>query len=269
MRFRGWEIGSLFWVGLALGVVVAFVWGWWRSRASWLGQKEAMVRLDAELGLFNALTTAAERRGSWPDPGLADRVVSWRFGHLLVPVLAALVFFGAGFWIPIAPAKEGVDVSEPYRWGALERAVAELVRDEMVDESYEELMREKLKQLREQDEENWFSGASLEATDALMKEHASEMREVREGLEEMSGAMKRLAEDRLSEEEREALREGMEEALKGLRDGRMKPNQDLLEKLAEAAKKGMDGMNEEEQRRLRERMEELAKEFREREPGGG
>ena len=65
---------------------------------------EAYVRLEADLGLCNALSTAIAGRGPWPKFVEEQAVVKWRLGQVALPVIGALVFLMFGFALPIAPA---------------------------------------------------------------------------------------------------------------------------------------------------------------------
>ena len=70
-----------------LGAVTALV----RARPKFLSADEALVRLDADLGLRNRLTSAREGVGEWPAPR-EDAVLAlrWKWPVLLRPPAAAL-----------------------------------------------------------------------------------------------------------------------------------------------------------------------------------
>lgn len=261
-RFE-WSLGLIFWVSFGLLAGLTFVWAWQRAKENWLNLGEAFVRLDADLGLNNSLTTASARRGPWPEMQEGQTVVHWRFGQVVFPILAAIAFLMFGFVVPIAPAGEAEAENQPYTWSRLEAEVEELVEDEVIQEDYAEEIRKRLEELRNQKAAEWFSAASLEATDSLRQAHTREANRLERNLMKVEQALRKAGDPKTTNEQRQKLQQQFEEALEGMRNGQMKPNEELLKKLAEAAKKGMKGMSEQEQKELQERLREMAEKLRE------
>ena len=126
-RLYSCELGAVFWSVLGLSVAGAMGFAWYRSKEKWLDLEGAFVRLEADLGLNNQLSTAAAGRGAWPEMRVTDPAVRWHFGQMTFPILLALGFLLLGFLVPIAPASASEPENQPYTWGRLEAEVEELV----------------------------------------------------------------------------------------------------------------------------------------------
>ena len=269
-----WEIAP--WFGIAMGVLLVAIafFAWSRSKCHCLTSEAALVRLETGLGLHNALSTAQAGHASWPPFVNEQKVVRWRWGQLALPLVGAFAFFLLGAMVPIAPIRNEVIENQPYTWSRLETEIEELVAEEVIDEDYAEDLKERLEELREQDSSEWFSAASLEATDSLQQAHAREMNRLERDLMKVQQSLRKAGDGGATEAQRQKMKQQFEEAVEGMRNGQLKPNKKLMEKLEEAAKKGMEGMSEEERQAMKEQMEKLAEQLQKQkgqgdEPGEG
>ena len=261
-RYRQIELGTGFFVGLGLVVLLSVIWAWRKSSSYQLSREEAFARLESDLQLNSALTSAHCGRISWPSLPLEEpSLLRWNVGRVAAPFSCALLFFLLAALVPISPAAAPAPVNQPYTWTALSEEIAELVEDETIQEDYAEEFAKRLEELRQQKASEWFSAASLEATDSLRKAHANEVAELERDLMRAEQALKQMADPKATEQQREEMKKQFEEAVEGMRGGPMKPNEDLLEKLEKAAEKGMEGMGEGEREKLRERLRQRAKEL--------
>jgi hypothetical protein len=234
-----WQTAGFTAVGLLLvGLVCLMV-----CRRRFETTADSLVRIEASMRMRNALSAATAGVAPWPAPsGRIDAGLQWRWPRLLVPMLGSLALLAAGLWVPVsgksAAAKAGND--QPQAWNQMEAELDMLAKEEVVDETYLEDTRKQLDELKAQEEEQWFSHSSLEATDSLKRSHESETQRLERelgraekalaALEKNAGAMGQAQKDRLMEE--------FDQALQGLRNGAMKPNPELMEQL-----KGMDLKN--------------------------
>jgi len=263
-RYRQNEVGTEFIVGFGLVVSLAVIWAWRKSGEYQLSRAEAFARLESDLKLNNALTSAHCGRVSWPPlPSEEPSLLRWNVGRVAAPFSCALLFFLLAALVPISPAAAPVPVNQPYTWSALSEEIAELVENETIQEDYAEEFAKRLEELRQQKASEWFSAASLEATDTLRKAHVNEVAELERDLMRAEQALRQLADPKATEQQREEMKKQFEEAVEGMRGGPMKPNEDLLEKLEKAAEEGMEGMGEEEREKLRERLRQRAQELAE------
>lgn len=204
---------------------------------------ESLVRIEASMRMRNALSAATAGVAPWPAPGgRIDAGLQWRWPRLLVPVLGSLALLAAGLWVPVsgksAAVKAGSD--QPQAWNQLEAELDMLAKEEVVDEAYLEDTRKQLDELKAQEEEQWFSHSSLEATDSLKRSHEAETQRLERELGRAEKALAALEKNAgaMGQEQKDRLMEEFDQALDGLRNGAMKPNPELMEQL-----KGMDLKN--------------------------
>jgi hypothetical protein len=238
----GWFAASLGGLLLLLILVAFFV-----AARSFENPQQSLVRLEAQLQLNNALSAAHAGVWPWPKPvGKIDAGLRWHWPRLLVPPLGALALLAAGWFIPL-PARPPHPVGsqeEPQAWKKLDAELAALTEEKAANEDYLEETRKKLEELRAQENDQWFSHSSLEATDALEKSHRSETGRVEQELERAENALEMLEQNAagMNAEDHAKLADEFDQALEGLKNGAMKPNPELL--------KQMDGWNRENLRQI-------------------
>jgi hypothetical protein len=129
----------------------------------------------------------------------------------------------------------------------------------MIDEEYIEEVEKRLEELRAQDEEEWFSHASLEATDSLEESHNSNIEKLDRELSEAGSALEALVEnaDKLNAQEKQKLAEQFEQTLEGLQNGAMKPNPELLGQFSKLDPNDLGKINPDQMKQLKERMKKL------------
>lgn len=249
--------GSLAAVFLIIGLIVLKrAWKRFETPA------QALVRIEASQQMNSALSAASAGILPWPErPKNLSESLSWHLPKTLSPPAAALILLAIGLLIPIkARSIENSQTSrEPQAWSQLDSQLEKLSEDAMVDEKYLEDVKERLDELRAQEEEQWFSHASLEATDSLKEAHNSSLEDLQQDLSEAADAMQELtdAAKDLNSEQKQKLAEQFDDALQGLQNGAMKPNEQLLEQLSQLDPKDMGNLNPEQMQQLKDNMEKL------------
>ncbi len=223
---------------------------------------QSLVRIEADSGLNTALSSARAGVSPWPEKS-ADLPASlnWHLPKTLAPPIGALILLALGLLIPIS-AKISVPPapsSQPQAWSELDSELEQLAEDAMVDEEYLEEMEKRLEQLRSQKEEDWFSHASLEATDSLKETQDSNMENLERDLSEAASALDALTENTegMTTEQKQKLTEEFEDALRGLQNGAMKPNPALLDELSKLDPQNLGKLSPEQLSQLKENMEKL------------
>ncbi|QTN31089.1 hypothetical protein HZ994_01690 [Akkermansiaceae bacterium] len=224
--------------------------------------EETLVRIEAGSGLNNALSSANAGIASWPEPPSASReALKWHLPKTFTPPLAALALLALGLFIPISakPQATPPPSRQPQAWSQLDAQLEQLKEDEMVDEKYIEEMEKRLEELRAQEEQDWFSHSSLEATDSLKESQNSNMENLEQDLNEAGDALEALAEnaDKMNAAQKQKLTEEFEQALQGLQNGAMKPNKELLDQLSKLDPNDLGKLNPEQMQQLKENMEKL------------
>lgn len=246
---------------------------WLVARRRFEKPEQSMVRIEASMRLRNALSAARAGVAPWPEvPPRVDAGIDWAWQRVLIPPLAALAFLSAGLLIPVSARSNGAGGSpdQPLAWENLEADLERLGQEEVIDETYLEEMRKKLEELRAQEEEDWFSHSSLEATDTLKKEHSGQVEKLERELGRADKALGDLQKNfgAMPAAEKERLLNQFDQALQGLQNGALKPNPGLLEQLQQLDPKNLGAIPPEQLQQLRENMKKAAQACKECQGGG-
>lgn len=246
------------WIGGAL--LLLALGSWFIAARRFEKPGRSLVRLEAAMHLNNALSAASAGVAPWPEPApTVDAGVRWHWPRLVVPPLAAAALLAAGIFIPISSANEpAVPKEQPQAWKQLESSLEHLTDEKLADEKYLEETRKKLDELKAQNEEQWFSHSSLEATDSLKKEHRSEMDRVGDNLDRAKNALESLEKNAGNQAEKERQLNEFQQALDGLQNGAMKPNSELLEQLKQLDPENLGQISPEKLQQLRENLQKNA-----------
>ena len=221
--------------------------------------EQSLVRIEAAMRLRNSLSAAQAGVAPWPPPiKKIDAGLAWQWPRLLVPPLGALVMLAAGLFIPMAARSlhPAGAPEQPQAWKQLDTELDKLTKEEVVDEKYLEETRKKLNELKAQEEEQWFSHSSLEATDSLKQAHRAETERVERELGRAEKALAALEKNAgaTNQAEKNRLMEEFDQALQGLQNGAMKPNAKLLEQMKQLDLKDMANLTSEQIDQLRENL---------------
>ncbi|WP_035616012.1 hypothetical protein [Haloferula sp. BvORR071] len=247
------------------GGAVALLAGitWLVARRRFEMPEQSMVRIEASMRMRNALSAARAGVAPWPElPPRVDAGVDWAWQRVLVPPIAAITFLAAGLLIPVHARTTRVQdhPDQPQAWTNLETDLERLAQEDVIDETYIEEMKKKVEELRDQKEEDWFSHSSLEATDTLKKEHASQVEQMQRELgraEKAMGNLEKMAAG-MSPQEKDKLLNQFDQALKGLQNGALKPNSKLMDQLKGLDPKDLGQMNPEQLQQLKDSMKKAA-----------
>ncbi len=219
--------------------------------------EQSLVRIEAAMRMRNSLTSATAGVTPWPKPlKQVDAGLTWQWPRLLVPPVGALALLAGGLFIPISisPKDTPPTHEEPQAWKQLSSELDKLTKEEVVDEKYLEDTRKRLNELKAQEEEQWFSHSSLEATDSLKKSHRAETDRIERELGRAEKALNNIEKNAgaASQAEKNRMIDEFDQALQGLQNGAMKPNPKLLEQLKGLDLKDMAKLNPEQMEQLRE-----------------
>lgn len=242
-------------------VVLLLALGCW----AWAARKfekpdQSLVRIEAAMQLKNSLSAAQAGVSPWPTPlGKIDAGLAWQWPRLWVPLLGAVTLLAAGLWIPVTARSTDVSHApdQPQAWKQLDSELDHLTKEQVVDEKYLEETRKRLEELKFQKEEQWFSHASLEATDSLKKSHRAETARVEQELGRAEKTLESLM-TTTNQAEQNRLMEEFDQALQGLQNGALKPNPALLEQMKQLSSKEMKNLTPEQVEQLRENLKKTS-----------
>lgn len=236
-----------------------------RARRKFETPDRSMVRIEAALGMHNALSAARAGVAPWPPPhtfGSAAVGLRWQWKRLAMPPLAALAIVAAALWIPVgrSDAAHRATPQQPPAWERIDAELDALAETAVVDETYLEETRDRLEQLRSAEPEQWFSHASMEATDGLARSHRNETRRMEEEMDRAGRAidqLEKLGAD-AAPEAFAAQADEFQQAIDGMRNGDMKPNAELLEKLSKLDPDALKNLDPGQLRELQQQLKDAA-----------
>ncbi len=254
------------WIPAAtMGTVVLLLalgcWAW--AARKFEKPEQSLVRIEAAMQLKNSLSAAQAGVSPWPTPlGKIDAGLAWQWPRLWVPPLGALVLLAAGLLIPVTARSANTSHApdQPQAWKQLDSELDHLTKEQVVDEKYLEETRKRLEELKSQEEEQWFSHSSLEATDSLKKSHHAETARVERELGRAEKALESLEKNAgtANQAEKSRMMEEFDQALQGLQNGAMKPNPALLEQMRQLDLKEMANLTPEQVEQLRENLKKTS-----------
>ena len=249
-------IGLLLLLGMGL-------MAWWLARGNFESPDHALVRMEASMKMCNTLSAARQGLTPWPSiPGSIDDGTRWKWTRLLSPLLAAALFLATSIFLPVSAGNNTDELppDEPQAWKDLQADIEALGEDQTAQEDYLDELEERVDQLRSQNEQEWYSHSSLEATDALRKMHGSELERMEQNLRKAERSLKNLQQDegKMGEVARQRMLTEFEEALQALNEGKMKPNQELLNQLKKLDPEDLGQIDQEQFNQLCENMRQHA-----------
>ena len=247
-------------------LVAAMCGSWWRSRKRFIGIDEALVRLEVRRGLHAALSTARAGAGEWPPvPASVDDGLGWRWGRAGLPPLLAAGLVAAAWMLPVTARPTASRVSEPAAWGVVEADLQTLVEERVVDEPSTQETRKAIEALRERPQGEWFNHSSIEAGDRILLTHRRDMAALEAKMREVARSLRQAADPRPGNQNQAgqpALDAAFSEMVEGLRNGSMRPDAELMDKLSQLAAEHGSSLNQldpQQIAQLLERMEENAR----------
>lgn len=245
---------------IAGGLIVLGLGCWAWAMRKFEKPSASLVRIEAAMRMRNSLSAATAGVAPWPAPVVkVDAGITWQWPRLLVPPVGALVLLAAGLLVPVSAI--GIHTAaapeEPQAWKQLSTDLERLTQEKIVDEKYLDDTRKKIEELKAQEEDQWFSHSSLEATDSLKKAHQSETERVARELGRANKAIGALEKNAsgMTPAEKNRLMEEFDQALQGLQSGAMKPNAQLLEQMKQLDLKNMANLTPEQMEQLRENLQ--------------
>lgn len=248
------------WLACAMAMVLAL--GWVLARKQFIGEAQALVRLESQLRLHNALSVAALGRGVWPVAPENETIVDglrWRWGRLGGPLLAAAVCLAAAWWMPVSSdAMSALPTAEPMAWQQMDQWLDKLNEQKIITPEEKKEQAAKVGELRDQEREKWFSHDSLHASDALKEQMQREIQKLGQDMSKAERSLNALQNyaDKLSQAAKENLLKEFNEAVEGLKGNNLKMDPQLLKELAEMDPKNLKSMSKEDLDQLRKSLKE-------------
>jgi hypothetical protein len=263
LRSRGLELGwDRVWPWAVSGFAALMITGWLQARQQFVSTSQALVRLESELHLHNALTTAVAGHGVWPAlAATTDDGWRWRWQTVGGPFATFIGSLALALWLPVAQDAEARGPTvEPQAWAQMEDWLEKLKEEKIVTEEEKEAQLAKISDLRDQPPEKWFSHESLNAGDTLKEQLQHDIKQLAQNLttaERSLNALKNYA-DQLSVETKEQLLKDFDQALADMKSSALELDPEMLKSIAGLDPKDLKGLSESQMKQLRESMKKKA-----------
>ena len=260
-RFGPLPIASLAgWATAVLGIVA--VVSVMIARRRFVSTTDAMVRLESELRLHNALNAAAAGCGTWPEvPSRVGDGWRWNWSRIAGPFAGGVAFIALALWIPISPeAANGLKVVEPQSWGQIESWLDKLEQEKIVTPDEKEEQKARIQHLRDQPQEKWFSHESLNASDTLKEQLQRDIQNLGKEFDQAArslNAMEKYA-NQLSTAAKDQLLKDFDEAVSGLKSSPLEIEPELLKKLGQIDPKDIKSLSSDDMKALRDALKKNA-----------
>ncbi len=265
LRSRGVVLGlSQAWPWLLGALVATLATAYLLARGKFITKAEALIRLESQLHLHNALTVATLGRGAWPAlpaQQVADDGWRWRWSHVGGPFAACLACLAAALYLPLmAEIVTAPPVEEPQALKQAEEWLKKLVEEKIIPPEAAEDEAAKIAALRDQPKEKWFSHESLNASDTLKEQLQRDIGNLGKNLETAERSLNALQNyaDKLSQAAKDQLLKEFAEALSGLKNSPLEIDPNLLKELSQIDPNNLKGMSKEQLDQLRESLKNKA-----------
>lgn len=236
---------------------------------------QSLVRIEAALGLHNALSAANQGVSPWPAPNnqaLSGKAgLNWQWRRLALPPAVATAAIICAVWLPIQ--SRGTSSTplprQPLAWSQLDAELDALMDAAIIEETYIRETRDRIEQLRQRDPGEWYSHNTMEATDSITQTHRTESNRLQDAMQRAENAVERMP--HADPESRLRQFNEYQKALDDMAGGAMKPNDALREQLGEITPENLNQLTPEQldelRRQLRDANDKLRDAGGEPEPG--
>ncbi|MCX6856383.1 MAG: hypothetical protein NTV80_15930 [Verrucomicrobia bacterium] len=256
--------------GLALVIVLV---SYFLARRCFISSAEAMVRLESQLHLHNALSVAKLGRGVWPEiPRLLDDGLKWHWPRVSAPFALCAGCLLAAFFLPVTPDAAAVlPTVEPQAWQQMDDWLEKLEEEKIITPEEKEEQAAKIDALRDQEQEKWFSHESLNASDTLKEQLQREIGNMARDMADAERSLNALQNyaSKLSDQAKEQMLKEYSEALEGMKNGSMKLDPKLLKELSQIDPKNLKSLSQDQLNQLRDSLKEKSGSMAEMAPGKG
>lgn len=235
-----------------------------RAQKHFESRADTLIRIESYSHLHSTLTAAENKKSSWPPiPDKIEAGIRWNYPRLLLPLLGSLALVVASFTVPVDPIVPTLPSAAPRAWERLSTSLEELKQKSIVQDQYIKEIENKLNELKEQPEKDWYSHSSLEATENLTSFHSQEIQRLSNNLQKAErslGSLKKQSRN-LTEAQRTKLMEQFNNTAKAMQHGSLKPDKELLDTLQKLDPSLLSNLSEEETQKLREQMKDMSAEL--------
>ncbi len=228
-------------------------------------KNDALVRLDSAMGLHSSLSAAEAGHSGWPIvPNTIQAGIRWNYRRLFLPIIGSVSLIFAAFVVHVEAAIPPVAATAPRSWENLAADLEELKAKGIINSDYIKEMEDKLDELKNQPEKDWYSHPSLEATENITSMHEQAMNKLSRNLDKAEKSLSTLKKhsENLNQAQKNKLLNQFNNAMEAIEKGRMKPNKALLDKLKNIDPNMLNNLTPEQLEKIRENMKNMSDELK-------
>ncbi len=273
-RSRGVEIQlNQVWPWLVGTVLILVLTSFLLAKRRFISRQDALVRLESQMHLYNALSVAELGRGVWPElPKQQIDGLQWRWFRVVGPFAIYTLCLAAALCLPVNPdAASVLPTVEPQAWQQMDDWLEKLEEEKIITPEEKEEQAAKIDALRDQEQEKWFSHESLNASDTLKEQLQREIGNMARDMSDAERSLNTLQNyaSKLSEQAKEQMLKEYSEALEGMKNGSMKLDPQLLKELSQIDPKNLKSLSQEQLNQLRDSLKQKSDSMSEMAPGKG
>ena len=274
LRSRGATIQPThLWPWLLGAAVITLTVSYLLARRQFISKNAALVRIESQLHLHNALTVAHLGRGDWPEmPSKLEDGLTWRWSRVSGPFAVCSACLLSALYLPITPDAEAVMLTvEPQAWQQMDQWLKKLEEEKIITPEEKDQQQAKIDALRDQAQEKWFSHESLNASDTLKEQLQREIGKTSRDMANAERALNALQNygDKLSEQAKDQLLKEFSEALEGMKSSTLELDPKLMQELSQIDPKNLKSLSQEQLNQLRESLKNKSKTGEGMSPGQG
>lgn len=249
----------------SIALIILAIIAWLTTRQHYVRQQDAFVRLEDQLHLHNALTTADHGIGAWPPAPSAQTINSgldWHWPRILTPFAVSFAVVVAAFLIPVTiiQGSSSAPPSQPLAWEQMEDWLQTLEETELIEEQALNEVEEKIEELRGQPKNDWFSHSSMEASDSLRDSLSKQIEQLGSDLthaERDLNAFQNFSQQ-MSDGTKKQLLQEYSQAIKNLQTGSLPLNSKMMQALQNIDPSQLKDLNQ----LSKEQMDKLRKQLK-------
>lgn len=222
---------AMLWIGLAAGLIIAAGLAGRFLRHRLFTSSDALTRLDVVGRLHNRLTAARAGVGNWAAPEKIRDGLRWNWRRMFVSIGPAVIILAGTAWVDVPHRNTQARATEPpVAWEQIDSWLQTLGESEVVQAEALEKLRAQMESLRRQPVENWYSQASLEASDTLREQTEQALKDMLGDMQNSDEAMTAMAklDETSTSADSKALNESLQKSVRGLEMGNLPLNKELL-----------------------------------------
>lgn len=232
------------------------------ARGRFLSVADAMVRLESELRLHNALSAASAGCGTWPElPARIGDGWRWNWSRVIGPLVCGVAFIALALWLPLSPdARAVLAAVEPQSWAKMESWLDKLEQEKIITPDEKEEQAARIEHLRDQSQDKWFSHESMNASDTLKEQLQRDIQSLGQKFDQAARVLNALEKyaDQLSTPAKDKLLKDFDEAVTGLKTGQLDIDPALMKQLGQLDLKNLKSLNPGQSKALRDALKKNA-----------